>query len=149
MTLKMTVIDAATPKMRSAMLQPLARFIRMQIDRPIDYRPLAIPLSNPDTGEIVGGLTGATMFSYLHVESLFVPESMRGTGLGRKILAEAEAEAVRRGCHGVWVNTYTFQAPGFYERLGYSVFGIVEECPPGHSLIFLTKRFENYSAKSP
>jgi hypothetical protein len=46
---------------------------------------------------------------------------------------------MRRGCHGVWLDTFTFQARGFYERLGYSVFGAIEDYPPGHSRHFLKK----------
>jgi GNAT superfamily N-acetyltransferase len=148
MTLNMTLTDTPTPDMRTAISRPLDGFNEMQFGRPLDYRPLAILLSDPATDEIVGGLLGATIFSYLHVDTLFIPISMRRMGLGRKTLAEAEAEAVRRGCHGVWLSTYTFQARGFYERLGYSIFGVVEEYPRGHSLIFLTKRFENYPAQS-
>jgi len=52
----------------------------------------------------------------------------------------AEQEADRRGCIGVWVDTHSFQAPGFYERLGYSPFGVIEDYPPGHSRLFLQKR---------
>jgi GNAT superfamily N-acetyltransferase len=55
-------------------------------------------------------------------------------------MAEAEAEALRRGCHAASLDTYSFQARGFYERLGYSVFGIIDDCPPGHSRIYLIKR---------
>lgn len=51
----------------------------------------------------------------------------------------AEEEAVRRGCLGAWLDTFSFQARGFYERLGYSVFGVIEGYPPGHSRFFLKK----------
>ena len=135
--------------MRSAINNPLDGFNATQVGRPLDFRPLAILLSDPDTDEIVGGLCGGTIFSYLHVDVLFIRASMRRAGWGRKILLEAEAEAVHRGCHGVWLSTFTFQARGFYERLGYSAFGTVEEYPPGHSLIFLSKRLGNRSARSP
>jgi ribosomal protein S18 acetylase RimI-like enzyme len=64
---------------------------------------------------------------------------MRGRGVGRQLLTGAEAEAVRRGCLGAWLDTYSFQARGFYERVGYSVFGSIDNYPPGHSRIFLKK----------
>jgi GNAT superfamily N-acetyltransferase len=146
MPLKMTMTDTPTAEMRSAIDNSLAGFNEMQFGRPLDFRPLAILLSNPATHEIVGGLLGATIFSYLHVDTLFIQAPLRRAGWGRKILAEAEAEAVRRGCHGVWLSTFTFQARGFYERLGYSAFGIVEDYPPGHSLIFLSKRLGDFEA---
>jgi hypothetical protein len=55
----------------------------------------------------------------------------------------AEAEAVQRGCRAVALDTFSFQARGFYERLGYSVFGVLNDCPPGHSRFYLTKRLRD------
>ncbi len=136
----LTLTDTPTAEVRNAVGNPLDQFNAMQFGRPLDFRPLTILLSDSATGEIVGGLNGATIFSYLHVDTVFVPPPVRRTGWGRKILLEAEAEALRRGCHGAWLSTFTFQARGFYERLGYSAFGTVEDYPPGHSLIFLSKR---------
>jgi ribosomal protein S18 acetylase RimI-like enzyme len=54
---------------------------------------------------------------------------------------EAEAEAIHRGCRGAWLDTFSFQARGFYERLGYSIFGTIENFPPGHRRFFLKKDF--------
>jgi GNAT superfamily N-acetyltransferase len=76
-----------------------------------------------------------------YVELLFVPESLRRGGLGRRLMRDAEEEAVRRGCRGAWLDTFSFQARGFYERLGYAAFGFIEDYPPGHSRIFLKKTF--------
>jgi GNAT superfamily N-acetyltransferase len=109
--------------------------------RPADYRPLAILISHSDSQEILGGLWGGTYFAHLHVDLLFVPESLRRGGLGRRLMREAEEEAVRRGCRGAWLDTFSFQARGFYERLGYAAFGLIEDYPPAHSRIFLKKTF--------
>ena len=136
---KITLTDAPTPEMRKAIVEPLVEFNHRRIGKPETYRPLAILLSPPESDEILGGLYGVTAFSYLHVDLLFVPESMRGLGIGRKLMTQAEAEAVRRGCHAVSLNTFSFQARGFYERLGYSVFGTLDDCPPGHRRFYLTK----------
>ena len=87
----------------------------------------------------VGGLWGETNFAHLHVDLFFVPEALRGTGLGRQMLLQAEQEAITRGCRGAWLDTYSFQAHGFYERRGYAVFGIPEDYPPGQKRIFLHK----------
>ena len=65
---------------------------------------------------------------------------IRRTGLGRKILIEAEREAIIRGCRGAWLDTYSFQARGFYERLGYTVFGMIDDYPPGQQRVFLYKK---------
>ena len=103
-------------------------------------RPLAVLLSYPDSDAVVGGLYGSTWMSYLYVNLLFVPEKMRGAGVGRKLMMEAEAEAIRRGCRAAALDTFSFQARGFYERLGYSVFGTLHDYPPGHSRFYLAKR---------
>ena len=137
---KFMLTDAPTPQMRMAIVEPLVEFNNSRIGRPQVYRPLVILLSDPDSGEILGGIYGATLFSYLHVDLLFVPEPLRGAGIGRKLMTDAEAEAVRRGCHAASLDTFSFQARGFYERLGYAAFGIIEDCPPGHSRIYLTKQ---------
>ncbi len=137
---KITLTDAPTPEMRKAIVEPLVEFNHSRIGKPETYRPLAILLSEPGSDEIMGGLHGVTAFSYLWIDLLFVPESMRGTGIGRKLMAEAEGEAVRRGCHAAALDTFSFQARGFYERLGYSVFGTLDDCPPGHRRFYLTKR---------
>jgi GNAT superfamily N-acetyltransferase len=106
---------------------------------PGEFRRLALLLRNPATSEIVGGLWGWTYRHWLTVELLFVPEALRGTGLGSELMRLAEAEAIRRGCRGAWLDTFSFQARGFYERLGYAVFGEIADCPPGHSRLFLSK----------
>jgi ribosomal protein S18 acetylase RimI-like enzyme len=55
------------------------------------------------------------------------------------LMREAEAVARENGCTGIWLDTFSFQAPGFYEKLGYTVFGTLADYPPGHSRFFLHK----------
>jgi GNAT superfamily N-acetyltransferase len=102
-------------------------------------RPLAVLLSDPDTGNIVGGLWGATRWGYLHIDLLFIPEFLRRQRLGSKLIGMAEDEAFRRGCHVAWVGTYEFQARGFYERQGYTVFGQLDGPAPVYPSYFLKK----------
>jgi GNAT superfamily N-acetyltransferase len=66
---------------------------------------------------------------------------MRGVSVGRAIMARAESIAAARGCIGAWLDTYSFQARGFYEKLGYSLVGTIEDCPPGGAHHLLQKRF--------
>lgn len=106
-----------------------------------DARPLLITLADPATGDVLGGLFGATGYAWLHVDMLFVSESLRGSGLGTQLMRQAEDEALRRGCRGAYLDTFDFQARGFYERLGYTVFGQLEDTPPGHTRFFLKKLF--------
>jgi GNAT superfamily N-acetyltransferase len=76
-----------------------------------------------DEGNIVGGITARTYWNYLDIKFLWVNEQHRKSGLGSKIMQAAEAEALRRGCTGAFLDTFSFQARGFYERLGYTEFG--------------------------
>jgi GNAT superfamily N-acetyltransferase len=92
-----------------------------------------------DGGEVVGGLLGATYLGWLQVQAFWVPEAMRGAGLGRSLLALAEAEAVRRGCPRVFLETLSFQALPFYEKCGYKVFSTLADFPPGGARYALTK----------
>ena len=138
--------DKPSPGVAPALSHLLLQFNESASGRPNDYRPLVIHISNPDSGETLGGLWGGTYCSFFHVELLYLPESMRGAGLGRRLIAQAEEEALRRGCRGAWLDTFSFQALGFYEKLGYSVFGTIEEFPPGHSRFFLRKTLSVESA---
>lgn len=104
------------------------------------YRTLAV-LHHDEDG-LVGGLAGYTHFSWLYVEQFWVAESQRGTGIGSALLRTAEEEARRRGCRGVWLDTYSFQARPFYEAHGYRLFGELTDYPPGHAKYFLTKALQ-------
>lgn len=94
------------------------------------------------TGQVVGGLLGATAWRWFYIENLAVPPALRGAGWGRKLMSAAEAEARRRGCIGIRLDTYSFQARGFYERLGFAVIGQIEDCPPGATRFSMTKRLD-------
>ena len=102
------------------------------------YRRLALFLRDPDR-TVVGGLLGGTYWGWLNVEILWVAEHVRGAGHGRVLLAAAEQEAVRRGCHHAHLDTMSFQARSFYERQGYTVFGELRDFPIGHQRYFMQK----------
>jgi GNAT superfamily N-acetyltransferase len=91
---KLTMTDTPAPHLREAIVGPLIEFNNARASQPENNRSLVIILSNPDTGGILGGLWGATNFAHLHVDLLFVPEELRGTGLGRRMLLQAEREAI-------------------------------------------------------
>jgi GNAT superfamily N-acetyltransferase len=105
----------------------------------LDHHALTIYVTDPVTDELIGGLWGSTAYLALHIELVYLPEELRGSGLGRQLMEQAEQEAIHRGCHLSWLDTFTFQARGFYERLGYTVFGTLDDYPPGHSRFFLRK----------
>jgi len=104
-----------------------------------DSRSLAVVVSDPDTNEILGGITGRTSLGLLFIDLVFLPEELRGGGLGSRILKLAEDEGRRRGCRAAMLYTISFQAPRFYERHGWRVFGEIACDPPGTSRIFMTK----------
>jgi GNAT superfamily N-acetyltransferase len=91
-------------------------------------------------GEVLGGLLGQIWGGWLQVTFLWVSEVVRGQGHGARLLAAAEAYAKERGCIGATLETHSFQARPFYERLGYRVFGTLDDYPPGHAKFFLEKR---------
>jgi GNAT superfamily N-acetyltransferase len=134
------ILTDPDPSLRDAIRDPLVAFNEAQIGKRTDMGLLAIPLTQAEDGKVIGGLWGRTGFAQLFTELLFVPESLRGQHMGEKLVAMAEEEAQRRGCVGAWVDTFSFQALGFYQKLGYSVFGQIEDYPPGHQRYFLSKK---------
>lgn len=90
-------------------------------------------------GETLGGLLGFIWGGWLQVNHLWVDPAVRGRGWGGRLLDEAEAYGRSRGARSAWLDTHTFQAPAFYERRGYVVFGQLDDLPPGHRRLFLKK----------
>jgi GNAT superfamily N-acetyltransferase len=105
-----------------------------------DNRPLAVLAQDPETGETLGGLTGRTSLGLLFIDLFHLPDALRGAGLGGELLRLAEAEGLRRGCRRAVLYTISFQAPGFYEKFGWTRFGEVPCDPPGTSRVFMTKQ---------
>jgi GNAT superfamily N-acetyltransferase len=105
---------------------------------PVQQRPLTITLHD-ERGRLVGGLLGGTYWGALYIEILWVAEDLRGQGCGSRLIQEAEEEARRRGCKHAHVDTIDFQAPDFYRKLGYTLWGELEDIPPGHRRIFFKK----------
>jgi GNAT superfamily N-acetyltransferase len=134
-----TLTDVAEPYIESAVSKGLDRFNNESVGSTYDYRPLVLGLTHPDTTETIGGLWADTGWGQLHVRMLFVPKTLRGTGIGSVLMSRAEEEALQRGCHAAWLDTFSFQACAFYENLGYAVFGVIDNYPPGHSRFFLKK----------
>ena len=136
--MQIEVTAAPSASDREAVLGGLLAFIRAKTDQvPV---PLAV-LVRDEAGAVMGGLTGRTTAAWLYVELFWLPEALRGTGLGTRLMLAAEAEAVQRGCIGAHLDTYDYQAPGFYRKLGYEVFGSIEDHPPGHTRFWMRKRF--------
>ena len=104
-----------------------------------DRQPIGCVARDPATGEAIGGLWGRTEMGLLFLDMFFLPEFLRGSGIGGRLLEEVEAEARRRGCRRAVVETSSFQAPGFYLRHGYMEFGHVNFTVADHARVFMTK----------
>jgi ribosomal protein S18 acetylase RimI-like enzyme len=135
---RIDVDESPDPALRDAILKPLRAFNESQVG-PIKAEHLAIALRGRDNA-ITGGLWGYSVVGWMFVDLLVVPEELRGQGLGTELLRRAEHIARKRDCIGVWLHTGTFQAPGFYEKQGYTVFGTIPDYPLGHSTVYLMKR---------
>lgn len=103
------------------------------------HKDLCVVLRAPDQ-KIVGGSIGATHCEWLHIDLLFVKEELRGRGYGHRLLEIAEEEARKRGAKNVYLDTFSFQAPAFYQKHDYHVFGELKDFPPGHQRYFFTKQ---------
>ncbi len=128
------------PQTRSAILEGLINHNQKMTEG--RFGPpftVALALRDPETGASIGGLTARISYSRMFIELLFVPEELRGQRWGEKLMTEAERVAREHGCTGIWLDTFSFQAPGFYKKLGYEEFGALADYPPGHSRFFLHK----------
>jgi GNAT superfamily N-acetyltransferase len=96
-----------------------------------------------------GGLFAHTLYRWLFIRLLWLPEDLRRGGLGRQLLARAEAEAQRRGCIGIHLDTFSFQARPFYEKCGFRCFGTLADQPPGQHRYFMHKRLDGVDAATP
>jgi len=102
------------------------------------FSPLTLFIRD-DQGAVIGGLLGGTIWHWLYVDILWLSDALRGQGYGSRLLAEAERIAVERECIASHLDTMSFQALAFYERHGYSVYGVLENFPPGHRKYLLQK----------
>jgi len=135
-----TVIEEDVPGEREAILERLCEFNLQNAPDP-NFRRLGLLLKD-EQGATIGGLWGRSDYEWLFVELLFVPEQLRGSGVGARLMRQAEDIASERGLTGIWLDTFAFQALGFYKKLGYTVFGELKDHPRGISQYWLQKRFD-------
>jgi GNAT superfamily N-acetyltransferase len=111
----------------------------LQHGGPENGKRLCFVLKGPDQA-VLGGVIGITYWDWLYIDLMWLPVEFRGRGYGSQLLLLAEEEARRRGAKHVYLDTFSFQAPGFYEKHGYRVFGELQDFPAGHQRYFLTKQ---------
>ena len=104
-----------------------------------DGELLSIFLRN-EKNEVMAGIYGWTWGGTCEIRYLWVHADWRGKGVGRELLGQAELEATRRGCQQIVLNTHSFQAPGFYAKLGYQIICVYQDYPKGHQVYYLKKK---------
>jgi GNAT superfamily N-acetyltransferase len=92
--------------------------------------------------EIVGGLYANTYWDCLDISLVWVREDLRGRGFGTQLLEAAEREALERGCRQAMLDTFSFQAPGFYLKNGYEVFGEIGDFAGEHARYYFRKTLQ-------
>lgn len=102
-------------------------------------KSLCYALFAPDQS-IMGGIIAETHWNWLFINLMWLREELRGQGYGHKLLLAAEAEGRKRGATHAYLDTFSFQAPEFYQKHGYEIFGVLEDFPPGHRRLYLTKQ---------
>jgi len=93
-----------------------------------------------EAGNVLGGIYGAHKFDYIDVSIFWLDESLRKMGIGSMLIGRMEEKARELGCKLIKLDTFSFQARGFYEKNGFTVFGQVDDIAGGHTVFYLLKR---------
>ncbi|WP_271408380.1 GNAT family N-acetyltransferase [Pseudomonas sp. Q1-7] len=124
---------------RAAILRPLRAHNLSRAGDP-NAETIALLVHDEHTQEVIGGLYGEIFYRWLFIELLAIPEQSKGQGIGTRLMEMAEDVAREKGCVGIWLDTFDFQAPAFYQKQGYTEFGHLDDFPPGHKRFFFQKR---------
>lgn len=131
-------IEAASAEQAQAVFARLLAFNQAASGHSLDDHPLR-RIIRDDAGQLRAGLVAEVCGGWLMVHALWVEPAHRGQGLGQALLADAEGQARALGAHAAMLDTFSWQAEGFYLRQGYTVFGRLAGFPPGHQRIYLHK----------
>lgn len=92
-----------------------------------------------NNGHWQGGITADLYWTWLEIDTFWLPDALRGQGLGRSLLAQVEQIGREQGARKVLLTTFEFQARAFYERYGYRIVGVIEDYPPGTNYYTMVK----------
>ena len=101
--------------------------------------PLCYVVEDSD-GAILGGVIGVIYWEWLSLDLMWVREDLRGQGIGGRLLGLIEEEARKQGAKHVHLDTFSFQAPEFYSKYGYTVFGQLADYPSGFKRFYMKKK---------
>jgi len=93
-----------------------------------------------ETGEVAGGIRSRAFYQSLTVDFLWIDEKFRRMGYGKELMLKVEGLAKEQGCISANTMTYSFQAPQFYEKLGYKTVGVFKEYPDDIKKFFIEKK---------
>lgn len=135
--MKITITDALQPEDTEEIRNHLKTFNHQFVGDILNKNIGVFVLD--DQGNKLAGLTGSTVGNWLSIDLLWVSETLRGEGVGRKIIQTAEQQAIAAGCRYARVDTFSFQARPFYEKLGYQLQMTLHDYPVEHERYFFTK----------
>jgi ribosomal protein S18 acetylase RimI-like enzyme len=138
--MRIELVPTRTDELLNAVRAGMRRYTESQVEW-AEYTDLTVTAID-DAGKLLGALLGETGRGWLHISVAWVDEAYRRQNIGSQLVRMAEEEARQRGCHGAYLDTFSYQARPFYERLGYSVFGVLDDYPRGHQRYYMRKRLE-------
>jgi ribosomal protein S18 acetylase RimI-like enzyme len=145
LTTQFTLSDSPTGEEASYIHDSLEEYNRAQTNGQYDEPGIEIGLvlKSPE-GTVVGGITASTVFRVMHLEALWVTKEHRTKGHGSRLVLQAERIGCEKGCIAAQTQSFSFQAPGFYEKIGYQVLGIYSGYPGGVTEYTLMKRLPSH-----
>lgn len=132
------VSEPDAPQSDSDLIEDGINEYNMNVTGDRNYHPVKIFLRD-EHGKIHGGLTAHIWGGWMYIDFVWLDESLRGQDYGTQLVQMAEDEARAHGCYNVYLNTFSFQARPFYEKLGYEVYGQLDNFPPGETHFYLRK----------
>ena len=134
---QITLETSPQPAEEQVVLDGLRAFNVAVIGDP-GIRPVAV-FARDEAGRVLGGLLGEIKWRWLYVDKLWLPDTLRRSGAGSKLMRLAESHAWAEGCLGVHLSTFEYQALPFYQKLGYELVGTLNGFPPGYKQFYLRK----------
>ena len=136
-TYALTIEESPAAADQRALVQGLDEHAARHTPRP-GFKPLGAFMRD-ERGALIGGAYGYVNWNWLFINLVWLSEAARGGGHGRRLILALEQAARERGCTHAHLDTFSFQARPFYEKLGYEVFSTLDDYPPGHQRFFMKK----------